>query len=72
MRYNQLFDVQQVSQQEIVWSLCGVLAIFGALSYAELGTMIPLSGAECIYLLQGFSALPVFLHSWTSVIVLKP
>ena len=34
--------------------------------------MIPLSGAECIYLLQGFSALPVFLHSWTSVIVLKP
>ena len=56
----------------IVWSLCGVLAIFGALSYAELGTMIPLSGAEYVYLLEGFGALPAFLYSWTSVIVLKP
>lgn len=56
----------------IVWSLCGVLAISGALSYAELGTMIPLSGAEYVYLLEGFGALPAFLYSWTSVIVLKP
>lgn len=56
----------------IVWSLCGVLAMFGALSYAELGTMIPLSGAEYAYLLEGFGALPAFLYSWTSVIVLKP
>lgn len=56
----------------IVWSLCGVLAMFGALSYAELGTMIPLSGAEYAYLLEAFGALPAFLYSWTSVIVLKP
>ena len=56
----------------IVWSLCGVLAMFGALSYAELGTMIPLSGAEYAYLLDAFGALPAFLYSWTSVIVLKP
>lgn len=34
--------------------------------------MIPLSGAEYVYLLDGFGALPVFLHSWTSVLVLKP
>ena len=34
--------------------------------------MIPLSGAEYVYLLEGFGALPVFLHSWTSVVVLKP
>ena len=56
----------------IVWSLCGGLAMLGALSYAELGTMIPLSGAEYVYLLKGFGALPAFLYSWTSVIVLKP
>ena len=56
----------------IVWSLCGLLAIFGALSYAELGTMIPLSGAEYAYLLEAFGALPAFLFTWTSVIVLKP
>ena len=56
----------------IVWSLCGVLAMFGALCYAELGTMIPLSGAEYVYLLEGFGPLAAFLYSWTSVIVLKP
>ena len=44
----------------IVWSLCGGLAMLGALSYAELGTMIPLSGAEYVYLLEGFGALPAF------------
>ena len=31
-----------------------------------------MSGAQYVYLLEGFGALPVFLHSWTSVIVLKP
>lgn len=56
----------------IVWSLCGVLAMFGALCYSELGTMIPLSGAEYVYLLEGFGPLAAFLYSWTSVIVLKP
>lgn len=56
----------------IVWSLCGVLAMFGALCYSELGTMIPLSGAEYVYLLEGFGALPAFLYSWTSVIVHEP
>ena len=56
----------------IVWSLCGLLAMFGALSYAELGTMIPLSGAEYAYLLHAFGPLPAFLFSWTAVIVLKP
>lgn len=56
----------------IVWSLSGLLSMFGALSYAELGTMIPLSGAEYVYLLKAFGPLPAFLYSWTSVIVLKP
>ena len=36
----------------IVWSLCCVLAMFEALNYAELGAMIPLSGAEYVYLLK--------------------
>ena len=56
----------------IVWSLCGVLAMFGALCYAELGTMIPLSGADYVYILQAFGPLPAFLYSWTSVTVIYP
>ena len=52
----------------IVWSLCGVLSMFGAL----MGTMIPLWGAKYAYLLDAFGPLPAFLFSWTAVFVLKP
>lgn len=56
----------------IVWSLCGILAMAGALCYSELGTMIPKSGAEYIYMYEGFGPLPGFLYAWTSTIILKP
>ena len=56
----------------IVWTLCGVLAMCGALSYAELGTMIQTSGGESTYLLEAFGGLPSFLYIWTACIVIKP
>ena len=56
----------------IVWALCGVLAVCGAMSYAELGTMIPNSGGEYVYLRESFGALPSFLYAWTACIVIKP
>ena len=30
----------------IIWLLSGILVLFGALSYTEIGTMLPFSGAE--------------------------
>ena len=56
----------------VVWTLCGVLAMCGALSYAELGTMIQTSGGESTYLLEAFGGLPSFLYIWTACIVIKP
>ena len=56
----------------IVWAICGALAVCGAMSYAELGTMIPNSGGEYVYLREAFGALPSFLYVWTSCIVTKP
>ncbi|XP_028410019.1 b(0,+)-type amino acid transporter 1-like isoform X1 [Dendronephthya gigantea] len=56
----------------IVWAICGVLAVCGAMAYAELGTMIPSSGGEYVYLRESFGALPSFLYAWTACIVIKP
>ena len=44
----------------------------GALCYAELGTMIPKSGAEYVYFLSTYGAWPAFIFSWTANFVLKP
>uniref|UniRef100_A0A8D2L2G8 b(0,+)-type amino acid transporter 1 n=1 Tax=Varanus komodoensis TaxID=61221 RepID=A0A8D2L2G8_VARKO len=56
----------------LIWAACGTLATFGALSYAELGTLIKESGGEYIYILRNFGSLPAFLFSFTSVLVVRP
>lgn len=56
----------------IIWAACGLLATFGALSYAELGTIIQESGGDYIYILRNFGSLPAFLFGYTSIIVARP
>ena len=56
----------------LVWGLCGVVSMFGALAYAELGTMIPSSGAEYSYYLVAFGPFPAYMFSWVSTIIIKP
>lgn len=56
----------------IVWAICGVLAVCGAMSYAELGTMIPSCGGEYTYIREAFGALPAFMYAWTACLVIKP
>ncbi|CAK8694550.1 unnamed protein product [Clavelina lepadiformis] len=56
----------------LIWLGCGVLATFGALSYAEVGTMIPKSGGEFPILLEAFGSIPSYMFAWTSSFILKP
>uniref|UniRef100_A0A672U8J3 b(0,+)-type amino acid transporter 1 n=1 Tax=Strigops habroptila TaxID=2489341 RepID=A0A672U8J3_STRHB len=56
----------------LIWTACGLLAMFGALSYAELGTIIKESGGEYIYILRIFGSFPAFLFAYTSVILVRP
>ncbi|XP_025115269.1 b(0,+)-type amino acid transporter 1-like isoform X1 [Pomacea canaliculata] len=63
----------------VIWVSCGVISLFGALTYAELGTLITKSGAEYVYLLEAgqvlpnqFAPIPAFLFAWVSIFILKP
>jgi amino acid transporter len=54
-----------------VWVIGGLLALCGALTYAELGAMFPRSGGVFVYVREGFGALPAFLFGWTELAVIR-
>ena len=47
-----------------MWVLGGVVALAGALTYAELGAMIPEAGGPYVYIREAFGKLPAFLYGW--------
>lgn len=53
----------------LCWILGGTVALAGALSYAELATMMPHAGAEYIYLREIYGRPAAFLTGWTSFFV---
>jgi APA family basic amino acid/polyamine antiporter len=48
-----------------VWVVAGLLSLFGALSYAELGAMDQGSGGLYAYVRDAFGPFPAFLLGWT-------
>jgi amino acid transporter len=54
------------------WIVGGVLSLFGALSFAELGAAIPEAGGEYAYLRRGLGATWGFLFGWMHSIVGRP
>ncbi len=56
----------------LVWAVGGVLALIGALCYAELATTYPRSGGDYAYLTQGLGRWVGFLFAWTQLVVIFP
>ncbi|XP_069029099.1 b(0,+)-type amino acid transporter 1 [Embiotoca jacksoni] len=56
----------------IIWACCGVVAMLGGLCYAELGTVIPESGAEYIYMLRTAGKVVAFMFVFSFVLVMRP
>lgn len=52
-----------------LWGVGGLVALCGALSYAELGVAYPHSGGEYVYLGRVYSKLMGFLGGWVSMTV---
>ena len=56
----------------LAWIVGGLLSLFGAMTYAELSTMLPYTGGEYVYLRGSYGDLTAFLYMWTWFAVAKP
>ena len=54
-----------------VWILGAVLSLFGGLTFAELGAMIPEAGGQYVYLREAYGPLAGFMYGWTAFLTLR-
>ena len=54
-----------------VWVLGGIVALAGALVYAELASRRPAVGGQYAYLRDAYGPLPAFLYGWSLLLVIQ-
>jgi APA family basic amino acid/polyamine antiporter len=65
-------DVGSSALVYLAWIVGGLLSLFGAMTYAELGAMMPYAGGEYVYLRGAYGDTTAFLYMWTWFAVAKP
>lgn len=55
----------------LAWVIGGLIALFGALTLAELAGALPRSGGVFAYILEAFGPLPAFLFGWSELAVVR-
>ncbi len=66
-----LAEVKTPSMVLLVFLAAGLLSLFGALAYAELGAALPQAGGEFVYMNRAYGPLFGFLYGWTQFIIAK-
>ncbi|HEX4479686.1 MAG TPA: amino acid permease [Rudaea sp.] len=56
-------------EQMLAWGIGGVIALIGALCYAELGTRRPNAGGGYVYLREAFGLIIAFVYGWNLLVV---
>lgn len=65
----QLQDLQSTGAVLCLWVIGGLVSLFGAFSYAELGTKLPRSGGEYYFLSRIYHPFLGYLSGWVSLTV---
>jgi amino acid transporter len=55
-----------------VWVAGGLVAVLGALCFAELATTYPRSGGEYVYLTRAFGPMAGYLFAWAQFTIIRP
>ena len=56
-------------EQVLAWVIGGVIALIGALCYAELGARRPSAGGGYVYLREAFGLIIAFVYGWNLLVV---
>jgi APA family basic amino acid/polyamine antiporter len=55
----------------VVWIVAGIVSMFGAMAFAELGTMFPETGGQYVYLRKAYGDFIAYLYGWGSIAVIN-
>ena len=65
-------EVGTVGAIALLWIVGAIVAVFGALTLAELSALFPRSGGIYVFLREAYGPLPAFLFGWTELLVIRP
>ena len=56
----------------VIWTVCGLISLLGALCYLELTLMLRTSGGDYTYISRGLGSIPSYVFAWTTCLLLYP
>jgi amino acid transporter len=65
-------EVGSVGAVMLIWIAGALVALFGALTLAELAAIYPRTGGIYVFLKETYGPVPAFLFGWTELLVIRP